>query len=99
MEILLWVVPLAWDVTLPERFLLEIATRCKGAAARAGGNDGRVYGDDERRIGSAMPYTRSPALPRLGWRSTCPMFPAATRAEADLGTYNDIFPLPGRLAT
>jgi len=40
MEILLWVVSLAWDVTLPERFLLEIATRCKGATARAGGNDG-----------------------------------------------------------
>jgi hypothetical protein len=38
-------------------------------------------------------------FPRPSWRSAWPMFPAAPRAEAAFGTYNDIFSPPGRLAT
>ena len=58
-----------------------------------------VYGDDERRIGlcNSIHPLSSASPPELA--KCIAMFPAAPRAEADLGTYNDIFPPPGRLAT
>jgi hypothetical protein len=52
-----------------------------------------VYGDDERRIGSAI----SSASPQAG--EVHSHVPCRTSRRSRSRTYNDMFPPPGRLAT